>query len=179
MATLSQCKPFEVSISSHFLYLIPTLATHTHNHTNTGHTHPSRGPEDMCRPSRQTPLRQNPQPPCTAISPQAPSPPEFSVTQQVFPGQFLYVPTPSAKEKETNTAPTLGQSQGHTTRDKQRSQPRATGARTRRKAGGLPKEGPHSLRHQQTGWKVGPMTHSAALDPPPAPDMPDPHRSFL
>lgn len=91
MATLSQCKSFEVSISSHFLYLITTLATHTHNHTNTGHTHPSRGPEDMCRPSRQIPLRQNPQPPCTAISPQAPSPPEFSVTQ-VFPGQFLYVP---------------------------------------------------------------------------------------
>lgn len=92
MATLSQCKSFEVGISSHFLYLITTLATHTHNHTNTGHTHPSRGPEDWCWPSRQTPLRQNPQAPCMQYRHKPPSPPEFSVTQQVFPGQFLYVP---------------------------------------------------------------------------------------
>ena len=96
-----------------------------------------------------------------------------------FLGNSCMSPTPSAKEKKTNTAPALGQSQGHATTDKQRSEPRATGAPTGRKARGLPKAGPHGRRHQQTGWKVGPVTDSAAPGPPPAPDMPDAHRSFL
>lgn len=77
-----------------------------------------------------------------------------------FLGNSCMSPTPSAKERGTNTAPTLGQSQGHPTRDKQRSQPRATGAPTGRKARGLPKEGPHGRRHQQTGWQMGPVLDS-------------------
>lgn len=111
-----------------------------------------------------------------------PSPTEFSVIQQVFPGQFLCPPhlQPRRRNRESTglvAAPkptTQGTSRGHSTGSWGPRWGRAQGSKVR----ALPKESPLGCRRQQAGWKTTPATDSVP-DPPQTPDIPDSHRSFL